>query len=100
MPIGPFNGQPYQEAGNICNMMTNLSKMVNNENDCGLCFPAGPGYPVPFSQAPNDGYQAMYPIQPAQPPLPTDYTSPQPAYNPTYVGLPGTTLATPVKTSY
>ncbi|XDV22580.1 hypothetical protein PO909_027449 [Leuciscus waleckii] len=75
MPIGPFKEQPYQEA-------------------------AGPGYPVPFSQAPNDGYQAMYPIQPAQPPLPTDYTTPQPAYNPAYVELPCTTLATTVKTSY
>ncbi|XP_067271735.1 protein shisa-5-like [Pseudorasbora parva] len=59
MPIGPFRGQPYQEAG--------------------------PGYSVPFSQAPNDGGQAMYPIQPAQPTLPTDYTSPQPAYNPAYM---------------
>ncbi|XP_048038654.1 protein shisa-5-like isoform X2 [Megalobrama amblycephala] len=77
MPIGAFKGQPYQEAG--------------------------PAYPVPFSQAPNDGGQAMFPIQPAQPLLPTDYTSPQPAYNPAYVDLQGISLATAVqsvKTDY
>ncbi|XP_048038656.1 protein shisa-5-like [Megalobrama amblycephala] len=61
MPVGPSQGPPptYQEA-------------------------AGPGYPVPFIQAAYSGQD----IQPAHPPLPADYTSPQPAYNPAYVELP------------
>ncbi|XP_026091382.1 protein shisa-5-like [Carassius auratus] len=72
MPTGPYQGQPfaagppppYQEAG-------------------------GPGYPVPYSQAP---YPMQPPVQPgfAHPPPPTDYSSTQPAYNPNYMEPPKT----------
>uniref|UniRef100_A0A672QMP5 Si:dkey-42i9.8 n=1 Tax=Sinocyclocheilus grahami TaxID=75366 RepID=A0A672QMP5_SINGR len=41
----------------------------------------GPGHPVPIQVA-YDGGQAMYPLQSS---LPTDYTSPQPVYNPAYL---------------
>ncbi|XP_051550181.1 protein shisa-5-like isoform X2 [Myxocyprinus asiaticus] len=70
MPTGPYKGQPYV-AG---------PPPPYQE--------AGPGYPVPYSQAAYDGGQAGYPIQPpvqpgfAHPPQPTDYSSNQPAYNP------------------
>ncbi|XP_043078910.1 protein shisa-5-like isoform X2 [Puntigrus tetrazona] len=52
---------------------------------------AGPGYSVPIQVA-HDGGQAMFPLQSA---LPTDYTSPQPAYNPAYTGF----ISPVVKTS-
>ncbi|XP_051550878.1 protein shisa-5-like isoform X2 [Myxocyprinus asiaticus] len=71
MATGPFQGRPYVP---------------------GLPPPyqeAGSGYPLPYSQAGYDGGQATYP---AQPPAqlgfahqPTDYTSPQPAYNLAYM---------------
>uniref|UniRef100_A0A8C1QWY7 Si:dkey-42i9.8 n=1 Tax=Cyprinus carpio TaxID=7962 RepID=A0A8C1QWY7_CYPCA len=50
----------------------------------------GPGCPVPIQVA-FDGGQATYPLQSL---LPTDYTSPQPAYNPAY-----TSCTSSVKTS-
>uniref|UniRef100_A0A8C1ZNN3 Shisa N-terminal domain-containing protein n=1 Tax=Cyprinus carpio TaxID=7962 RepID=A0A8C1ZNN3_CYPCA len=50
----------------------------------------GPGCPVPI-QVVFDGGQATYPLQSS---LPTDYTSPQPAYNPAY-----TSCTSSVKTS-
>ncbi|RXN30476.1 shisa-5-like protein [Labeo rohita] len=54
--------------------------------------PQGTGqFLAPFSQAAYDGGQNMYPLQPlVQPALPTDYTSPQPPYNPAYMVSPKT----------
>ncbi|XP_042568229.1 protein shisa-4-like [Cyprinus carpio] len=70
MQTGPYQGQPYaagppppyQVAG-------------------------GPGYPVPYSQG---QYPMQPPVQPgfAHPPPSTDYSSTQPAYNPSYVEPP------------
>ncbi|XP_050951155.1 protein shisa-5-like [Labeo rohita] len=48
-------------------------------------------FPGPYSQAAYDSGQIMYPLQPpVQPVIPTNYTSPQPAYNPAYVESPKT----------
>ncbi|KAL1251590.1 hypothetical protein QQF64_019386 [Cirrhinus molitorella] len=48
-------------------------------------------FPAPYSQAAYDSGQIMYPPQPpVQPALPTNYTLPQPAYNPAYVEPPKT----------
>ncbi|XP_016428463.1 protein shisa-5 [Sinocyclocheilus rhinocerous] len=47
----------------------------------------GPGYPVPI----HDGGQATYPLQSS---LPTDYTSPQPAYNPAYTSCNSSAIKT------
>ncbi|XP_051551020.1 protein shisa-5-like [Myxocyprinus asiaticus] len=70
MPTGPYQGQPY------------VAGPVPPYQEAG-----GPGYPVPYSQA---AYPEHPPVQPGftHPPPPTDYSSNQPTYNPSYVDPP------------
>lgn len=87
----PYGGQPipagpppsYQETGKLSKQTRRPRLFEPRWRTIKIMavfgLPVGPGYTFPF----HDGGQATHLLQSS---LPTDYTSPQPAYNPAYTG--------------